>query len=60
MVISVSSTSTRFPDRANCSATARAISGTRVHSTVGSEAVWMNITVRPMAPLFSRVSRKYR
>ena len=35
-------------------------SGTSVHSTVGSDAVWTNMTVRPIAPLFSSVSRKKR
>ena len=34
--------------------------GTSVHSTVGSEAVWINITVWLMAPPFSRVSRNAR
>ena len=33
---------------------------TSVHSTVGSDAVWTNMTVRPIAPLFSSVSRKKR
>ena len=58
--MSVSSTSTRLPCSANCSATARPMSGTSRHSTTGSAAVWMNMIDRDSAPLSSSVSRKYR
>jgi hypothetical protein len=58
--MSVRRTSTSFFSRANFSATARDISGIIRHSTVGSLAVCMNITVRASAPAFSRVSRKVR
>ena len=49
-----------MPSRAKRSATASARSGTSVHSTVGSAAVCTNITVCPIAPLFSSVSLKNR
>ena len=56
--MSVSNTSTFLPSRAKRSATAKAISGIIMHSTVGSLAVWMNMMVLLIAPLFSSVSRK--
>ena len=58
LVMSVRSTRTRLPWRANCSATARLVSGTSRHSTTGSEAVCTNMTLRERAPLASSVSRK--
>ena len=58
LVMSVRSVSTRRPASANRSATARAMSGTRRHSTTGSEAWWMNMMTRFITPLASKVSWK--
>ena len=60
LVMSVKSTSTRLFCSANCSATAREMSGTIWHSTVGSAAVWMKRIERESAPLASSVSRNCR
>ena len=57
--MSVSRTRTRLPSStAKRSATARAMSGTRRRSTIGSEAWLTNITVREKTPASSKAFRK--
>ncbi len=57
--MSVSSTSTRLlSSTANLSATASAMSGTFIRSTIGSEAWLTNITVRWKTPCSSKAVRK--
>ena len=60
LVMSVRRTNTRLPSRAKASATARLISGTSRHSTVGSAAVCIKKIERESASLCSNVSLKKR